>query len=182
MSQPGCELHLRGVSLINLQPAASASVSRNSMAAVLGNFTSLLWFFNINRTDTLEYAPRSASPSIQGNVSTESGVGLLGRIVLSDVVLLLPRIELQALRILISNNASSLGLLEEYYTAEALQLLRLQVQAGNYSVATGSKRGNVLLVEGDIDLSHYQHQNISNNTQDDDGALPGDILFSSLNW
>ncbi len=55
-SDPDCALHLRSMVLVNLAPASSRAVSSAAPAAqddpalsALGNYTSLLWLFNLDR-------------------------------------------------------------------------------------------------------------------------------------
>ena len=71
--------------LTNLEPASRDVIARgDSFTKALGSYVSLLWLFNINR--------------LTGTGGSATG----GRIVLRDVVLVLPALELQLLRLLMS--------------------------------------------------------------------------------
>ena len=163
-SQPGCELHLRSMSLINLQPAPplNASSGASLAATALGNFSSLLWFFSIDRMSSLY-------PQIPANRTS----GRLGRIVLYDVAIMVSSYELQIIRALITNATGLQNLLSN----DVIQLIRQQIHAANYNI--GSK-GNTLLLEGDISLS--TPSNYSGRASTSVSTIPGDILFLTFNW
>ena len=164
-SQPGCELHLRSMSLINLQPAhpSNASSGASLAATALGNFSSMLWFFGIDRMSSL-YPQNSANRTSDR----------LGSIVLYDVAVMVSSYELQIIRALITNSTGLQNLLSN----DAIQLIRQQIHAANYSM--GSK-GNTLLLEGDISLS-TPSSNYSGGASTSVSTIPGDILFSTFNW
>ena len=164
-SQPGCELHLRSMSLINLQPALSAAVSSDTSltAHALGNFSSLLWFFGIDRMSDLD--PRKVVKRTSSS---------LGKIVLYDVAIMVSPFELQIIRALLTNATGVQNLLSN----NAMQLLMQQIYAANYSVGSN---GNVLLLEGDISLStlalYEGRRSLTSGS-----AIPGDVLFPTFNW
>ena len=107
--------------LTNLAPASQDVIARgDSFTAALGSFASLLWLFNIDRTT--------------GTASSVTG----GRLVLHDVVLVLPAYELQLLRMLMS--APSPNQIVERPLASMLLWIRLQ------SNLVGCARAEWLLV------------------------------------
>ena len=164
-SQPGCELHLRSMSLINLQPALSAAVTSDTSLTVhaLGNFSSLLWFFGIDRMSDLD--PRKVVKRTSSS---------LGKIILYDVAIMVSPFELQIIRALLTNATAVQNLLSN----NAMQLLMQQIYAANYSIGS---YGNVLLLDGDISLttlSLYEGRR----SLTSGSAIPGDILFPTFNW
>ena len=166
-TQQGCELHLRSMSLVNLQPAHPAAMTSDttSAASLLGNFNSLLWFFGIDRMSKLRGPQDRPSNDISSS---------LGSIVLFDVAIMVSPFELQILRALMKNSTSRD--LENLLSSEALRLLKQQINAGKYTIGP---KGNVLLLGGDVGLSSLSQYIWSNASS---SAVPGDILFTTFDW
>ncbi|KAG1672192.1 hypothetical protein FOA52_002892 [Chlamydomonas sp. UWO 241] len=142
-------LKLTGMSLVNLAPAAYRVVRvaggndvGGPVAAALENYTSLLWLFEFDRS---------------------SGQGLAD-VILTNCTLLVPAVELQVYRLMLSGvtDLAQLGIKEE------AQLL-LQ-PAINAAVAAGAQ-----LTGPDTPLNALA-------TSPDTAPIPGDILMPKFSW
>ncbi|GAX77871.1 hypothetical protein CEUSTIGMA_g5313.t1 [Chlamydomonas eustigma] len=147
-SSPSPQLFLRSLVLNNLLPAQPPPGSILSSEQVFMNYTSMIWSWQFSRN------------------FTQPDSGLSGAVILSDVVMVLPAVEIQVYRDILNGHPPI-----SVVNAEALSYL------SSYLLLS-----QVKLQGPDIDLAYLQNNCPQTQLTCNASRLPGDIVFTSLVW
>ncbi|GAX77870.1 hypothetical protein CEUSTIGMA_g5312.t1 [Chlamydomonas eustigma] len=154
-SSPLARLYIRNVILNNLMPAQPGpGVRAHATVFLYGNYTSMLWTFNTLRNTSVG--------------TQQAYAGGPGTVILSQVTMVLPAIELQVYRNMLAGVPSPVN-----PTAQAFLTSLLQSSLTSQPQVLGEN----------VDLQYLTSVCPANSfTCNDTTSLPGDIFFPQLIW